>query len=164
MPSLLPRHCCASSSATTAGSSTRAISRSATVRSSAACAAQRGSRRLSSALGDPVSQVAGVAVKPSYAYFASYREGAELEIHRDRQQCEVSISFLIDYVPSPDGASPWPLWVGRTPRRGLAPPAPRRRHRLSRPRALPLARRAPGGTRIDASLHYVARDFAGAIE
>jgi hypothetical protein len=72
-------------------------------------------RMFLTALADTVQTVAGVALKPAYAYFASYRDGARLAIHIDRPQCEVSISLLLDYQPSSDGASPWPLWVSRTP-------------------------------------------------
>jgi len=71
------------------------------------------SRMFLTALTPIVRAVVGEPVKPSYAYFASYREGAVLHNHRDREQCEFSISFLIDYAPAPDGPSPWPLWVRR---------------------------------------------------
>jgi len=53
-----------------------------------------------------VSAVAGEPLKPSYVYMASYVEGAELHRHRDRAQCEVSVSFLVDFTA---GAPPWPL-------------------------------------------------------
>jgi hypothetical protein len=72
-------------------------------------------RMFLTALTPIVCDVVGEPVKPSYAYFASYRDGAVLANHRDRAQCEFSISFLIDYVPTPDGPSPWPLWVRREP-------------------------------------------------
>src|SRR5262249_29122579 len=38
-----------------------------------------------------VNGLAGLAMKPSYVYSASYRPGAVLLPHRDREQCEVSI-------------------------------------------------------------------------
>lgn len=53
-----------------------------------------------------VAAVAGEPLKPSYVYLASYRPGAVLPRHRDRAQCEVSVSFLIDFTA---GAPPWPL-------------------------------------------------------
>jgi hypothetical protein len=62
-----------------------------------------------------VARIVGLAVKPAYAYFASYRDGAVLNIHRDRIQCQYSISFLLEYQPVPDGVSPWPLWMTREP-------------------------------------------------
>ncbi len=58
---------------------------------------------------DIVSAISNVSLKPSYAYFASYEEGARLAWHKDREQCEISLSMLIDYEPEPDSESPWPL-------------------------------------------------------
>ena len=58
-----------------------------------------------------VSLVAGEPVKPSFCVFASYRPGAELPPHRDREQCEYSLSILIDHSPEPVDVSPWPLYL-----------------------------------------------------
>jgi hypothetical protein len=58
-----------------------------------------------------VSRIAGEPVKPSYVYFASYPPGSSLPRHVDRDQCEFSISFLVDYTPEPDGPSRWPLFL-----------------------------------------------------
>ena len=58
-----------------------------------------------------MSRVAGEPVKPSYLYFASYPPGAALPRHVDREQCEFSISLLIDYSPEPDGPCGWPLFL-----------------------------------------------------
>lgn len=58
-----------------------------------------------------VSRIVGERVKPSYAYFISYEPGAALNKHRDREPCEFSISFLLDYRPEPFGVSPWPLYL-----------------------------------------------------
>jgi hypothetical protein len=58
-----------------------------------------------------VSRVAGEPVKPSFCVFASYRPGAELPPHRDREQCEYSLSILIDHSPEPTDVSPWPLYL-----------------------------------------------------
>jgi hypothetical protein len=58
-----------------------------------------------------VSEIAGAQVKPSFQFFASYREGAELPPHRDREQCELALSILLDFSPEPVDASPWPLFV-----------------------------------------------------
>jgi hypothetical protein len=57
------------------------------------------------------SRIAGRPVKPSYAYFASYVPGAVLERHIDREQCEVSISLLVDCSPEPEDVSGWPIFV-----------------------------------------------------
>src|SRR5262249_12504055 len=42
-------------------------------------------------LTQAISMIVGEAVKPSYVYFASYQEGATLEKHTDRAQCQFSI-------------------------------------------------------------------------
>jgi hypothetical protein len=56
-----------------------------------------------------VAALVGEPVKPSYVYVASYQEGARLKRHVDREQCEFSISFCLDYSPEPRRATPWPL-------------------------------------------------------
>jgi hypothetical protein len=56
-----------------------------------------------------VSAVAGVRVKPTFVYIASYQGGAGLEAHTDRAQCEYAVSLLVDYTPEPLEQSPWPL-------------------------------------------------------
>jgi hypothetical protein len=56
-----------------------------------------------------VGRIAGEPVKPSFAYFASYRPGATLPRHLDREQCEFVLSVLLDYVPDPAGPCGWPL-------------------------------------------------------
>ncbi|HEY6770591.1 MAG TPA: hypothetical protein VI386_38090 [Candidatus Sulfotelmatobacter sp.] len=56
-----------------------------------------------------VGVVAREAVKPSYAYVASYLRGAELKRHTDREQCEFSVSLCLDFSPEPAGRTVWPL-------------------------------------------------------
>jgi hypothetical protein len=58
-----------------------------------------------------VGRVAGQSVKPSFCYFASYRPGAVLPPHTDREQCEYSLSILIDQSPEPTDVSSWPLYL-----------------------------------------------------
>jgi hypothetical protein len=59
-----------------------------------------------------MSKLVGTEIKPSYCYAASYREGADLKPHVDREACEYSFSLQVDYQPEPaDGISPWPLWL-----------------------------------------------------
>lgn len=58
-----------------------------------------------------VGRAFGVPVKPSFAYFTSYQNGASLRPHLDREQAEYSISLLVDYSPEPDYKSGWPLYV-----------------------------------------------------
>ena len=60
-------------------------------------------------LTSAVSAIAGEPVKPSYVYLASYQAGAELERHTDREQCEFSITFCLDYSPEPESHTPWPI-------------------------------------------------------
>jgi hypothetical protein len=59
-----------------------------------------------------MSQIVGEQVKPSYVYAASYKEFADLKPHTDRKQCELSISFQVDYQPENRGSlSPWALFI-----------------------------------------------------
>jgi len=62
-------------------------------------------------LTSAISDVTGEAVQPSYVFIASYREGAELESHTDREQCEFTVSLCLDFVPEPRGFTDWPLYV-----------------------------------------------------
>lgn len=62
-------------------------------------------------LADLISRVAGSPLKPSYVYFSRYESGSVLEKHTDREQCEISISYLIDFEPEPSGATRWPLFL-----------------------------------------------------
>lgn len=56
-----------------------------------------------------LSQLAGEALRPSYVYLASYLSGAELKKHVDREQCEYSVTFCLDFSPEPELATPWPI-------------------------------------------------------
>ncbi len=59
-----------------------------------------------------MSSIVGMEVRPSYVYAASYVEDAILDPHIDREQCEYSISFQVDYHPKPtNDISPWGLYV-----------------------------------------------------
>ena len=63
-----------------------------------------------------VEMVVGEPVKLSYVFAASYKEGAELTPHTDREQCEYSISFQVDYEPEPPyQLSPWALNIEPLP-------------------------------------------------
>jgi alkylated DNA repair dioxygenase AlkB len=61
-----------------------------------------------------VQRLAGEDVKPSYVYLGAYRPGAALEAHRDRAQCELSLSLLVDFDPEPAERSSWPLHFARS--------------------------------------------------
>ncbi len=59
-----------------------------------------------------MSLIAGEEVKPSYVYAASYKEGASLQPHTDREACEFSFSFQVDYQPEQENhLSPWALYL-----------------------------------------------------
>lgn len=56
-----------------------------------------------------IAAFAGEPLKPSYVYLASYKEGATLEEHTDREQCDFSVTLCLDYSPEPRNATPWPI-------------------------------------------------------
>ena len=59
-----------------------------------------------------MSKLAGIELEPTYSYSAVYIEGAELEPHIDREDCEFSFSMQLDYSPESDsGLSPWALYL-----------------------------------------------------
>jgi hypothetical protein len=63
-----------------------------------------------------MSSLAGRQLKPSYCYASAYIGGADLQPHIDREMCEYSFSFQVDYQPLPgDGISPWPLYLSTRP-------------------------------------------------
>jgi hypothetical protein len=115
-------------------------------------------------LTNVVSMMVGKPVKPSYVYFASYCEGADLPRHTDRAQCEYSISLLIDSTSDTGDDRPWPLYLDV----GGAEVAieqimgdallykgreqPHRRNTLGR-----------GRTSTSLFLHYVDQDFSGSL-
>ncbi len=112
-----------------------------------------------------VSAVAGVSVKPSYVYLASYLSGAELRKHRDRAQCEFSVTFCLDFSPEPALATPWPIrldtadgavTVYQALGDGLA----------YRGTQVPHYRDALGEGQTSTSIffHYVPLDFTGSLE
>jgi hypothetical protein len=112
-----------------------------------------------------VSDLVGEPVKPSYVYMASYQSGARLEHHKDRTQCEFSVTLCLDYAPEPSGASPWPLYLET--RTGTATIYQALGDGLLyRGRDLPHYRKtlAPGHTSTSIFFHYVAEDFDGPLE
>lgn len=56
-----------------------------------------------------MSRIACVPLKPTYAFASAYRGGASLSAHRDREQCDYTLSLMIDEV-RPDSSAPWKLW------------------------------------------------------
>jgi hypothetical protein len=125
-------------------------------------------RVLHKALAPLVTELAGEPMLPSYVYLGSYRAPSVLKPHVDRPQCALSISLLIDYVPEPDGPSPWPLYLKDTARSG--PPFAARLHlgdglfyrgtELTHWRdALPR-----GHTSTSLFFHFVPADFKGRLD
>jgi hypothetical protein len=128
-----------------------------------ACHNEVVSRYFHHQLTDAISEIVGEKVKPSYTYVVSYQGGAELERHVDREQCEFTLSLLIDYPPERE--SQWPLCIesnGRTVELtqkigdGL----------LFCGRELPHFRpKLPEGyTSTSVLLHYVREDFDGSLD
>jgi hypothetical protein len=56
-----------------------------------------------------VSRVAGRSLKPTYSFASAYRGGAKLDAHMDREQCDYTLSLLVDEKIPVNGAN-WPLW------------------------------------------------------
>jgi hypothetical protein len=122
-------------------------------------------RYFHSQLAPAVSTIAHQRVKPSYVYVASYQAGADLEKHTDREQCEFSISFCLDFSPEPQHQTSWPLLL-HTPQgtvsvyqrvgdalvyRGMD--VPHSRNRLSE-----------GKTSTSIFFHYVPENFQGSLD
>ena len=111
-----------------------------------------------------MSAFAGEPLKPSYVYLASYQAGSVLEKHTDREQCDFSATFCLDYAPEPRNATPWPLELHKKSGtvkvfqaigdallyRGCQ--LPHSRDKL-----------AEGHNSTSIFFHYVRRDFAGSL-
>jgi hypothetical protein len=110
-----------------------------------------------------VGRVVGEEVKPSYAYVSAYRQGAVLERHVDREQCEFTMSLLIDESPS-DGSVEWPLFFD-TPDGTVAVRQSIGEAVLFRGPKLPhYRRRLPDGQESTSLLfHYVPTAFRGTL-
>lgn len=117
------------------------------------------------ALTPVVSAVAGERVKPSYLYLGAYTEGSALPRHTDREQCEFTLSLLIDYLPDLEGPSPWPFHLH-------IEDAPRSIHqRLGEGlvfRGREIAHSRPplpaGHMSISIFFHFVREDFHGRVD
>lgn len=115
-------------------------------------------------LTQAVSALADEPLKPSYVYASSYQAGAHLDKHTDREQCEFSLTFCLDYSPEPELATPWPLELHTSCGKatifqalgdGL----------LYRGRAIPHSRPLlpRGHTSTSIFFHYVRKDFCGSL-
>ena len=116
-------------------------------------------------LTSTLSRIAGRALKPSYVYLASYLSGAELKKHTDREQCDYSITFCLDYSPEPKLATPWPICL-QTPRGTVTVYQMLGDGLAYRGTQLPHFR-APlpeGRTSTSIFFHYVTAEFAGPLD
>jgi len=112
-----------------------------------------------------VCEVVGEPIKPSYVYLASYLGGAQLPKHTDREQCEFSVTFCLDFSPEPRAATPWPIQLETADGivkvyQGLGDGLAYRGTRL------PHFRQALGRAQTSTSIffHYVAADFRGSLD
>lgn len=62
-------------------------------------------------MNDLIQSLVREPTKPSYSYLSSYEPGAALYKHKDREQCEFSVTMLMDYLPEDIDVSPWPLFL-----------------------------------------------------
>jgi hypothetical protein len=112
-----------------------------------------------------VSKVVGEPVKPSYVYLASYLSGAQLPRHKDREQCEFSVTFCLDFSPEPRAETPWPIQLQTASGnvkvyQGVGDGLLYRGTKLPHYRD-PLAE---GRTSTSIFFHYVAADFQGSLD
>lgn len=125
-------------------------------------------RAVQGALLPAVEALVGAPVKPSYCYASLYRQGAILPVHKDREQCEYTLSVLIDHKPAPpNGVSPWAIQV--YPRPGAEPIDCFQSLGggiLLRGRDLPHGRKklSADETCWTLLLHYVDADYAGPLD
>jgi Sulfotransferase domain. len=110
------------------------------------------------------STVAGKPLKPAYAYASAYRGSATLGAHLDREQCDYTVSIMIDEV-SPTVGGEWPLW--------FETPSGRRSVCLSvggaamfRGNELPHWREpaSPDHQQINLLFHFVPADWRGVLD
>ena len=118
-----------------------------------------------------LAAVTGMAIAPSYAFFSQYQSGADLPRHTDRDQCEVTVSLFVEYLPAEgsswpaDAACPWPLVI-HAPEGDVAVHQPPGGGPVFRGRALEHSRPPlpPGDRARMLFLHYVAADFSGPLD
>jgi hypothetical protein len=58
-----------------------------------------------------LNQVVPEPIKPSYTYLSTYKSGAILPRHMDREQCVWNLSLLIDTNPEMDLSDSWPIYL-----------------------------------------------------
>jgi len=112
-----------------------------------------------------LSALAGEPLKPSYVYMASYKSGAELKKHTDREQCDFSITLCLDFSPEPALETPWPIRLD-TNRGTVAVYQALGDGVAYRGVRLPHYRDRLGEGRTSTSIffHYVTEDFTGSLD
>ncbi|HST47514.1 hypothetical protein [Jatrophihabitans sp.] len=114
-------------------------------------------------LAGAVSRVVGKPVLPAYSYSLIYEAGAVLAPHIDREQCEYTVSLLIEGTA--EGTwEPWPLWLKVAGK-------PVAVHQLPGDALVFAGRRLPhwrdrlpdGRTSTSLLLHYVDETFTGVL-
>lgn len=53
----------------------------------------------------------GLSLFPTYSFYRVYRGGDELEIHKDRESCEISATLCFNYSYN-DNDYQWPIYIG----------------------------------------------------
>ena len=116
-------------------------------------------------LAPTISALVGEQVRPSYVYVASYQPGADLEKHTDREQCEFSISFCLDFSPEPHNQTGWPL-ILHTPEGTVSVYQAIGDGLLYRGMDVPHSRMSLGAGRTSTSIffHYVGEKFQGSLD
>ncbi|MBX7540084.1 hypothetical protein [Qipengyuania sphaerica] len=66
-------------------------------------------RELGEAMLPAIEQIAGEELRFSYCFAVEYGEGHGLARHADREQCQISVTVPIEYLPAAEGDFPWPL-------------------------------------------------------
>lgn len=114
-------------------------------------------------LTSQIERIVGRPIKPSYVYVASYVSGARLDPHTDREQCEYTVSLLVDYTAPRDGPAGWPLHLHAGDDVSLAQRVGD--CALFRGRDLPHWRNPldEGCTSTSILLHYVPAEFSGPL-
>jgi len=54
-----------------------------------------------------IEKITGKVLKPSYTYLSAYVKGAHLPPHTDREDCEYTVSFIMD---KPEGST-WNIYI-----------------------------------------------------
>lgn len=117
------------------------------------------------AMAAPVKVATGCRLLPTYSYAVQYEGGQDLPRHRDRAQCEYTVSIALDYEPSGElQASPWPIKIHTAygDREHLHPFGG---GSIFKGRELAHSRDPlpQGHTATMLFIHYVLHDFAGSL-